>query len=122
MTRICKNCGFQNQDDYDYCAKCGTPLVEGLRPKQVFVYRQEDIKVNKTAIIITYIITIFLSWGGIILNLFFKYAAISAFTFFGFFLPFYLIQSPVRQIKKHGIIQLIISLVGISLSFYIYTH
>lgn len=120
MTRICENCGFQNQDEYDYCAKCGTPLVEGLRPKQVYVLRPDQIEINRKAILATYIITIFLSWGGLILNVVFKYAALSAFTFFGFFLPFYLIQSPVGKIRKHGLIQLAISLVGIALSFYIY--
>jgi hypothetical protein len=122
MTRICENCGFQNQDDYDYCAKCGTPLVEGLRPRQVYVVRAENAEINKKALLITYIVTILLSWGGVLLNLVFKHAALSAFTFFGFFLPFYLIQSPVREIKKHGLIQLIISVAGISLSFYIFIH
>ena len=39
MVRICKNCGFENQDSYDFCAKCGTPLVEGLQPNTFFVYR-----------------------------------------------------------------------------------
>ena len=41
MTRLCKNCGFENQDDYDFCAKCGTPLVEGLKPRQFKVYRAQ---------------------------------------------------------------------------------
>lgn len=122
MTRICKNCGFQNQDDYDYCAKCGTPLVEGLKPKQVFVYRQEDIKINKTAILITYIITIFLSWGGLILNLVFKSTSMMIFAFFGFFMPFYLLQAPVKELRRHGYILLAISAVGVILSFYVMFH
>ena len=50
MTRICKNCSFENQDDYDYCAKCGTPLVEGVQPRQFYVYRQEMPQINKKAI------------------------------------------------------------------------
>ena len=61
MTRICKNCEFINQDDYDFCAKCGTPLVEGLKPRQVHVYKVEQLPINKKALIIAYIITIFLS-------------------------------------------------------------
>ena len=42
MVRICKNCGFENQDSYDFCAKCGTPLVEGLQPNTFFVYRNVE--------------------------------------------------------------------------------
>ena len=106
MTRICSNCEFENQDDYDFCAKCGTPLVD---PPQL----------NKKAIIISYIVTIFLSWSGFIVSLFSKHSSVGIFTFFGFFLPFYLIQSPVRELKKHGYIQLIISLIGVGLSFYV---
>ena len=122
MTRICKNCGYENQDDYDYCAKCGTPLVEGLKPKQVIVYRPEDVQINKKALIISYIVTIILSWSGFVVSLISKNTAIAAFTFFGFFMPFYLIQAPVKELRKHGLIQLVISLVGVGLSFYVMFH
>ena len=44
------------------------------------------------------------------------------FAFFGFFMPFYLLQAPVKELKKHGIIQFIISAVGVGLSFYIMLH
>lgn len=122
MTRICNNCGYENKDDYDYCAKCGTPLVEGLKPKQVFVYRPEDVQINKKALIISYIVTIILSWSGFVVCLISKNTSIAAFTFFGFFMPFYLIQAPVNELRKHGFIQLAISLVGVGLSFYVMFH
>ena len=122
MTRICKNCGYENKDDYDYCAKCGTPLVEGLRPKQVFVYRPEDVQINKKVLAISYIVTIILSWSGFFVTLIAKNTSIAVFTFFGLFMPFYLIQAPVKELRKHGFIQLAISLVGVGLSFYVMMH
>lgn len=119
MTRICSNCEYVNQDDYDYCAKCGTPLVEGLEPKQIYVYSGAQPQLNKKAIIIAYILTIVLSWGGFFSWLVARNTALNAFTFFGLFMPFYLIQAPVRELRKHGIILLFISLVGVALSFYV---
>ena len=96
MVRICKNCGFENQDSYDFCAKCGTPLVEGLQPNTFFVYR----------------ITIFFSFGGFLMDLVARNTSMGFFSFFGFFMPFFLIQAQDNNIKKHGFIQLFISLVG----------
>ena len=119
MTRICENCEYINQDDYDFCAKCGSPLTENARPKNVVVLNTNNIKINKTAIILSYIITIVLSWAGFIVSVFLNFRGMAAFTFFGFFMPFYLIQSPIPTIKKHGMIQLAISLIGVSLSFYV---
>lgn len=122
MTRQCEKCGFVNQDDYDFCAKCGNPLIEGVQPKNFIVFRPEDYKVNKKAIAVSYIITIFLSWSGFIVGLISKHTGFAAVTFFGFFMPFYLVQSRHPTIRKHGIIQLIISLVGVALSFYVLMH
>lgn len=119
MTRICKKCNFENQDDYDFCAKCGTPLVEGLKPPQVYVYRNELPQVNMKAIIIAYIVTIFLSWSGFFFGLISKNTMFAAFTFFGFFMPFYLVQSKHPTLKKHGLIMMAISFVGVALSFYV---
>ena len=122
MVRLCKNCGFENQDDYDFCAKCGTPLVEGAQPKQIYVYRSgsNDLpELNRKAVIISYIITIFLSWIGFFVGLFAKSRLFATFTFFGFFMPFYLVQSKHPKLRRHGIIQMVIALVGIALSFYI---
>lgn len=118
MTRICSNCEYINQDDYDFCAKCGNPLVEGVEPNN-FVLYQPQPQLNTKAIIISYIVTIFLSWSGFVMSLFTKNSSLGIFTFFGFFLPFYLIQSPVKSLKKHGYIQLFISLMGVALSFYV---
>lgn len=117
MVRFCTNCGFENQDDYDYCAKCGNPLIEGGRPKQVYVYRRQEPPINKKAIVASYIVTIVLSWGGFFLGLLSKFSSITMFTFFGFFMPFYLMQSKNPTIRKHGIILLVISLFGVILSF-----
>ena len=69
MVRICKNCGFENQDSYDFCAKCGTPLVEGLQPNTFFVYRNVEQGISRKFIIISYIITIFFSFGGFLMDL-----------------------------------------------------
>ncbi len=122
MTRICKNCEYINQDDYDFCAKCGTPLVEGLKPRQVYIYKPEQLQINKKALVAAYIITIFLSWIGVIVGLLSKHTNLAVFTFFGFFMPFYLVQSRHPTLRKHGIIMMIISLAGVALSFYIMLH
>ena len=122
MTRLCENCGFVNQDDYDFCAKCGTPLVEGLKPNRVYVYRSEQLKINKKALVLAYIITIFLSWIGVVVGIISKNTNLAVFTFFGFFMPFYLVQSRHPTLRKHGLIMMIISLVGVALSFYIMLH
>ena len=90
MTRQCEKCGFVNQDDYDFCAKCGNPLIEGVQPRNFMVIA--------------------------------KNTKMATFAFFGFFMPFYLVQSRHPTIRKHGIIQLLISLVGVALSFYVMLH
>lgn len=121
MTRICSKCEYENQDDYDFCAKCGNPLIEGVQPKNFIVYKAQP-RINKKTIAISYIITIFLSWSGFIVSILSKHSSMGIFAFFGFFLPFYLIQSPVRELKRHGYIQLAISLVGVALSLYVLIH
>ncbi len=119
MTRICENCSFENQDYYDYCAKCGTPLVEGASPRQFYVYRRQEPPVNKKALIAAYIATIFLSWSGFVLNLISKNTMYATFTFFGFFMPFFLVQSKHPTLKRHGLIMMAISFAGVALSFYV---
>lgn len=119
MTRICENCEFVNQDDYDFCAKCGTPLVEGVQPRNFYVVKAEDLPINKKAMFAAYVLTIFLSWSGFIVGIISKNTHMAIFTFFGFFMPFYLVQSKHPKIRKHGIIMMIISLVGVALSFYV---
>ena len=120
MSRICNNCSFENKDEYDFCAKCGTPLVEGLEPNRIYVYRKEEKHhINKKAMALAYIFTILLSFSGFIFGLLFKNATFGTFTFFGFFMPFYFIQAPIKEIKRHGIILMIISLIGVGLSLYV---
>lgn len=121
MTRICSNCEFENQEEYDYCAKCGTPLIEGVQPRNFIVYKAQP-RINLNAIIISYIITIVLSWSGFIMTILFKHSHFGIFTFFGFFMPFFLIQSSERQIRRHGFIQLAISVIGVILSMYVMLH
>lgn len=122
MTRICKNCEFENQDYYDFCAKCGNPLVEGLKPNKVYIYNAEQLPINKKAIVAAYLITIFLSWSGFIVGIISKHTSMAVFTFFGFFMPFYLVQSKHPTLKRHGLIMMAISLVGVALSFYVMLH
>jgi hypothetical protein len=119
MVRVCEKCEYINQDDYDYCAKCGTPLVEGLQPKQFYVYKSELPPVNKKALVLAYAATIFLSWIGFFIGLLAKNTMVIAFTFFGFFFPFYLVQSKHPVLRRHGLIMMVISLVGVALSFYV---
>lgn len=119
MTRLCNNCGFVNQDDYDFCAKCGTPLAENAQPRNYVVYKSQEAPVNNKAIIAAYLITILLSWSGFIFKVVFKDTRLSAVTFFGFFMPFYMIQSKNSTVKKHAIVMLLISLIGVGLSFYV---
>lgn len=118
MTRICSKCEYENQDDYDFCAKCGNPLIEGVQPKNFIVYKAQP-RINKKVLILSYIVTIFLSWSGFIFALLSKHTNMAIFTFFGFFLPFYLIQAPYRELRRHGYIQLAISTVGVILSIYV---
>ena len=122
MVRVCKKCEYVNQDDYDYCAKCGTPLVDGVQPKQFYVYRSQVPPINKKALIAAYIATIFLSWIGFVIGVFAKNSMVATFTFFGFFFPFYLVQSKHPVLRKHGLIMMMISLVGVALSFYVLFH
>ena len=74
----------------------------------------------KKAIFITYIITIALSWCGFIIGVLFKNSSVISFTFFGLFMPIFLLQDPDWNIKKHGLIQLLISVVGVVLSIYVF--
>lgn len=118
MTRICSNCEFENQDYYDFCAKCGTPLVEGVEPNNVIVVKAQP-RLNTKVLILSYIVTIFLSWSGFFATLLTKNSNMGIFTFFGFFMPFYLIQAPIKELRLHGMIQLVIATIGVALSLYV---
>jgi len=106
MVKICPYCGYENQTRSNFCSNCGKSLFLGEKKSSAIDY--------KKLIIVTYIVTIAFSWGGLIFNKLF-----SNFGFFGFvglFIPFYLIQSNNSTVKKHGYIQMAISLIGIFLS------
>ncbi len=118
MSRICFKCNFENQDDYDFCAKCGNPLIEGVQPNNFVVVRAKP-RVNKGIILLSYIVTILLSWSGFLMSIISKHSNFGFFAFFGFFIPFYLIQAPFREIRIHGYIQLFISVIGVVLSLYV---
>lgn len=117
MVRICNNCGYENKDEYDFCAKCGTPLADDVIAPQMRMGLPESTK--RKLIIISYIITIVLSWGGVLIYFLRAKYALGYLGFFGAFMPFYLIQAPDKRIKRHGYIMLLISIVGIALSFYL---
>jgi hypothetical protein len=68
----------------------------------------------KKLIIVSYILVILFSWGGLVFNVLFN--SFGFIGFIGLFLPFYLIQSKDSIAKKHGYIQIAISLIGIFLS------
>lgn len=110
MTKICSNCGFENPDTNNYCGNCGNSLFTMVSPN-----------INPdNLIIISYILTIIFSWGGLIINFLFNFSNFGFFSFIGIFVPFYLIQSKNSAIKRHGYIQIAISLIGIFLSFLVF--
>lgn len=106
MVKVCPYCGCENQDNFNFCSNCGRPLLFN---------KKTNVAIDsKKLIIASYIITIVFSWGGLIFN-----AIFNSFGFIGFvglFLPFYLIQSKNPTVKKHGYIQIALSLIGIFLS------
>lgn len=106
MVKICPYCGCENQDNFNFCYDCGKPLLFNEE-------KNVDINYNKL-IIVSYILTILFSWGGLIFNTIFN--TFGFIGFIGLFLPFYLIQSKNPIAKKHGYIQIIISLIGIFLN------
>ncbi|MCL2686925.1 MAG: zinc-ribbon domain-containing protein [Methanobrevibacter sp.] len=105
MVKICPYCGFENLDNSNFCSKCGRTLL----------FKEKNVAIDyKNLIIVSYVLTIVFSWGGLIFNkLFNDFGFIG---FIGLFLPFYLIQSKNPIAKKHGYIQIAISLVGIFLT------
>lgn len=118
MVRICNNCGYENKNEYNFCAKCGTQLTDDIDYTQIGLPILSP-KVKKHLIIISYIITIIFSWSGVVIYLLNRNFAIGYIGFFGIFMPFYLIQAPDKKIRKHGYIMLLISIIGIGLTFYL---
>ncbi len=118
MVKICNKCGYENKDEYDFCPKCGNRLTDDINNLQF-----ESLRLTKESkrrlIIISYIITIVLSWGGVLIYFLRTQYSVGYLGFFGIFMPFYLIQAPDKEIKKHGYIMLLISLIGIVLTFYL---
>ncbi|WP_409200833.1 zinc ribbon domain-containing protein [Methanobrevibacter sp. DSM 116169] len=108
MVKICSRCGFKYKNSYNFCPNCGN---------ESFIKDPDNIAIkNKHLIIGSYILTILFSWGGLLLNFILNFKNTSFFSFFGIFIPFYLIQSNNSLLKKHGYIQIVISLIGIILS------
>ena len=106
MSKICSYCKCENQDSFNFCSNCGRPLL---------LNKEKNLAIDfKKLIMVSYIITIVFSWGGLIFNTVF--ANFGFIGFLGLFLPFYLIQSKNPIAKKHGYIQIAISLIGIFLS------
>lgn len=106
MVKVCHYCRGENQDNFNFCSNCGRPLI--LKEEENFDFDYKKL------VIVSYIVTILFSWGGLIFH-----AIFNSFGFIGLiglFLPFYLIQSKNPIAKKHGYIQIAIFLVGIFLS------
>ena len=106
MVKICPYCSYENEDKANFCSNCGKTLLFNENTIPVINY--------KKIISISYILTITFSWGGLIFNTFFNNFGFIG--FIGMFLPFYLIQSSNPIAKKHGYIQIVISLIGIFLT------
>ena len=106
MVKICTYCSMENQDNFNFCSNCGRPLVYNKEKRAAIDF--------KKLIIASYIITVVFSWGGLIFNTIFN--SFGFFGFIGLFLPFYLIQSKNPIAKRHGYIQIAISLTGIFIS------
>lgn len=119
MSIICHKCGYPNNDDYNFCAKCGAQLVENPQIPLPMGMPIVTHSVKRKLIIISYLITIFLSWSGVIIDILGLKSSVGVIGFFGIFMPFYLIQSTDPKIRKHGYIMLILSLIGLTLSFYL---
>ena len=99
MTRICTKCGYENDDSFNFCAKCGTSLIEGVETPQFDVVMPLSGRQKRNIIILSYVITIALAWGGLVIKLLLSQSHISFIGFFGLFLPFYMLQSSDREIK-----------------------
>ena len=122
MTRTCPKCGYENNDEFNFCAKCGTPLVDNPQiPPQMGVQPLSK-EMKRKLIIVSYIITIFLSWSGVVIAILGLKNSFGIVGFFGIFMPFYLVQAPDPEVRKHGYIMLALSIVGMLLSFYMFFY
>lgn len=114
----CPKCGYENRDDFYYCAKCGYQLIDN--PEDCYEIRPNmGYKTYKNLIIVTYIVTILLSWGGVIIYLLGLRSSVDVLGFAGCFMPFYLLQNPDKKLRRNGYILLLISIIGIALSCYL---
>lgn len=65
MVEICEYCGWENQNNTNFCSSCGRPLKTGKHGKE-----EKEVSINyKKLIIVSYIIAIGFSWGGLIFNI-----------------------------------------------------
>lgn len=90
MVKYCPECGYMNDDSYDYCCKCGTSLNA----------------VSLAPLIFVYLITIFASWGWILIP------KTSVLSFWCLIFPFFYFTSPNKALQKHAYILMIICLTG----------
>lgn len=113
MVKTCKHCGWENQENAAFCSSCGKSLSKQEEDNKEEKYMGFDYK---KLIILSYIVSIAFTWGGVIFNILVNRHGVGFFGFIGLFLPFYLVQSNNPTVKKHGYIQIIISLIGILIS------
>ena len=125
----CPYCNSENPDSYKYCHECGCPLnysnfnSNNSNPNfDNFNYSNHNKSINqnisytdkKKLIIIGYIIAILFGWGSFIISLLFRsFGFYGFFGFFGLFFPGFMLNSKDKTLKKHAIIQLLITLLGI---------
>ena len=122
MSRTCPKCGYKNSDDFNFCAKCGTLLVENPSIPPRIGVQPLSKSMKRKLIISSYIITIFLSWSGVLIAVLGLKNSFGIIGFFGIFMPFYLVQAPDPEIRKHGYIMLVLSVIGMFLSFYLFFY
>ncbi|MCQ2737507.1 MAG: hypothetical protein MJ224_02770 [archaeon] len=137
----CPYCNSENPDSYKYCHECGCPLNYSNfnpnpnsnsnsnfnnNPHSIFnnynnsnsYYNNSNLVMSdeskKKLIIFGYIIAILFGWGSFLFSFLFRsFGFYGFFGFFGLFFPGFMLNSNDKTLKKHGIIQLLITLLGI---------
>jgi hypothetical protein len=119
----CSKCGTVNEDWARYCNYCGNSFLYDENQFKSDINQENTYQENfnteedhHNLILISYILSIIFGWGWIPLLLISSLSNIGVFGFFGLFLPFYMINSPDKNIRKHGYIQFFICILGFAIS------
>ena len=112
----CPYCNSENPDSYKYCHECGCPLnyTNFNSNSNHSINQNIEYTDKKKLILIGYIISILFGWGTFLFSFLFRsFGFYGFFGFFGLFFPGFMLNSNDKTLKKHGIIQLLITLLGI---------